>query len=268
MQDGYKSLVITLVIFSAIVPAAMAVETGGYVVQPAYDLYSEYSELYFTPHSPDTVLLNDPAPTPVSLTDLPPWILVALGIVAITPGIIFTAKYLSAVNLPLIGGFKRVSEKNLFENSSRTTIFRCVKENPGIRLAEIERSTGFTYKNLIYHLNLLKNFGKITSSECKNTLGFFENAGKFSPDERAMIMHLQHQSERKILESIAHNPGISRQEISTRVGIAGPSVSWHIHFLLHDGIIEQKKEGNTVRHYLRDPMIEIYQRCAFGNAIS
>ncbi len=268
MQDGSKYLVIALVFFSAIAPAAMAVETGGYVVQPAYDLYPEYSELYFTPHSPDTVLLNDPAPTPIRLADLPPWILVALGIVAITPGIIFTAKYLSAANLPLIGGFKRVSEKNLFENPSRTAIFRCVKENPGVRLAEIERLTGFTYKNLIYHLNLLKNFGKITSSECKNTVGFFENAGKFSPDERAMIMHLKHQSERKILETIACNPGISRQEISRNLGISGPSVSWHIHFLLHDRIIEQKKEGNIVRHYLCDPMIEIYQRCAYGSAIS
>jgi predicted transcriptional regulator len=261
VQKLFRCLTIALIILLAIVSAAAA-ESGGYIVRPAYDLYPEYSELYFTPHSPDTVLLNDPVPTPISLADLPPWILVIIGLTAVTPGIIYTTKYLSAANLPLIGGFKRISDKNIFQNTSRKAIYECVKENPGVQLADMERSTGFSYKNLIYHINLLKNFRKITSSECKNTERFFENSGKFSPEERAIIMHLKHPCGGKILATIARYPGISRNEISTRIGISGPSVSWHMHFLLHDRIIEQEKEGNTVRHYLRDPMIEIYQRYA------
>ena len=74
-----------------------------------------------------------------------------------------------------------------------------------------------------------------------------------------MILHLKHQSDRKILEVIAQNPGISRNEISTRVGISGPSVSWHIHFLLHDRIIEQRKEGTISRHYFPDRMLNVYE---------
>lgn len=260
-----QALIIAFII--AMIPAAAAVETGGYVIQPAYGIYPEYSELYFTTHSPDSVLLNDPTPTPISLANLPPWVLVVLGVIAVTPGIIYTAKYLSAANLPLVGGFKQVSRNNICQNSTREIIYQFVKENPGIGLSDIKRSTGYTYKNLLYHLTLLKNFGKIISSECKNTVGFFENAGKFSAEERVMILHLKHQSERKILATIAQNPGISRQEISNLVGISGPSVSWHIHFLLRDRIIEQEKEGNTVRHYLPDPMIEIYQRYASRSAV-
>lgn len=268
MKNRYQNLTLILIIVVSIMPGAIAVETGGYVVEPAYGLYPEYSEIYFEPRSPDTVLLNEPHPVPVSLADLPPWALVFLGVVAITPGIACAAKYLSAANLPLIGGFRRVSNKNLFGNSSRDTIFQCVKENPGVHLAEMERSTGFTYKNLIYHLNILKNFGKITSSACKNTKGFFENSGKFSQEERLVILNLKHDSSRKILGAIAENPGISRQEISTLMGISGPSVSWHIGFLVHDHIIEQKKEGNTVKHYLAGPVQEIYHRYAEGIPVS
>lgn len=262
-----RNQIFILALLIAIIPAAGAVETGGYVVQPAYGIYPEYSELYFTPRSANTVLLNNPIPTPINLTDLPPWVLVILGIAAVTPGIVYASKYLSAANLPLIGGFKRISRKNIFENASREMIFRCVKENPGIRLADLERSTGFSCKNLIYHLNILSIFGTVTSDECKNTTGYFENSGKFSREERTMMMHLNHPSDRKIVETILHHPGISRHEISNHVGISGPSVSWHMHFLLHDCIIEQKKEGNIARHYITVPMIKIYENIHCENGV-
>jgi predicted transcriptional regulator len=267
MYSRSRNRVLILALIIAMTPVAAAVETGGYVVQPAYGMYPEYSELYFTPRSADTVLLNDPIPTPISLADLPPWILVILGIAAATPGIVYTSKYLSFANFPLIGGFKRISRKNIFENSPREAIFQCVKENPGIRLADMERSTGFSCKNLIYHLNILSFFGTVTSDECKNTTGYFENSGKFSREERTMMMHLNHPSDRKIVEIILHHPGISRHEISNHVGITGPSVSWHMHFLLHDCIIEQKKEGNIARHYITVPMIKIYENLLSENSV-
>jgi len=240
-------------------PVSVGAESGGYVVQPAYGIYPEYSELYFTPRSTDTVLLNDPTPTPIPLTDLPPWILVILGIAAVTPGIISLGKYLSAVNLPLIGGFRRISKNNILENSSREIIFQCVKDNPGTNLADLERATGFTCKNLIYHLSVLSIFGLVISEKCKNSTGYFENAGKFSREERAMMMHLSHPRDKKIVEIILHYPGISRHEISSRLGISGPAVSWHMHFLLHDRIIEQRKEGTITRHYLPMSMLRVYE---------
>jgi len=249
------------------IPYVTAIETGGYVVQPAYGIYPEYSDLYFTPRSADTGLLNNPFPIPIGLVDLPPWILVILGIAAIIPGTVYTSKYLSAANFSLIGGFKRISRKNIFENSSREAIFRCLKENPGIGLADMERSTGFSCKNLIYHLNILSIFGMVTLDECKNTTGYFQNLGNFSHEERTMMMYLNHPSDRKIVEAILHHPGISRHEISNHVGISGPSVSWHIHFLLHDRIIEQKKEGNIARHYVMVPMIKIYKNLLSANGV-
>jgi len=253
------NLVLILAIITAMIPAAVAVETGGYVVQPAYGIYPEYSDLYFTPRLEDSVLLNDPIPTPIRLTDLPPWILVILCVATVTPGIIYLGKYLSAVNFPIIGGFRRISKNNILENSSREMIFQCVKENPGIQPADLERSTGFTYKNLIYHLNVLANFGVVTSDKCKNTTRYFENSGEFSHEERAMLMHLNHPSDKKIIETVLHHPGISRHEISSHVGISGPSVSWHMHFLRHDQIIEQRKEGTIARHYLSDRMFRVYE---------
>lgn len=259
MQKNIFKPVIILILFTAIqVPAATAAETGGYIVQPAYDLYPEYSELYFTPRSADTVLLNEPEPSPVPLSDLPPWVLVILGIGAATPVLFGLCKHLSVTGFPVVGGFSRLTRKNILDNSSREIIYRCVKENPGAQLADLNKLTGFTYKNLIYHLDLLVNTGKITAGECKNTTRYFENSGKYSPEERTMLMYLNHQRDKNIIEVVFRNPGISRNEISRLVGISGPTISWHMRFLRNDNIVEQKKEGTVVRHYISEKMIKVY----------
>ena len=86
IQPRLSSLVFILVILTAMTHATTAVETGGYVVEPAYDIYPEYSDVYFTPRSEETILLNEPEPTPIRLAELPPGILVILGIAAVTPG--------------------------------------------------------------------------------------------------------------------------------------------------------------------------------------
>lgn len=252
------NVILLLAIVAMIAPAVTAVETGGYVVEPAYDIYPEYSDVYFTPRSNETVLLNEPEPAPIQTNDLPPWVLVLLGIIAVTPGVAFLGKYLSATNLPIIGGFKRVSRNNILDNSSRRTIYSCVTENPGIQLSDLQRSTGFSYKNLSYHLNVLTNFHMITAEGCKNTTRYFENSGKFTQEERTMLMHLSRPSDKKIIETVLHHPGISRHEISSHLGISGPSVSWHMHFLLDDRIIEQRKEGRVSRHYLTGEMMNVY----------
>jgi predicted transcriptional regulator len=257
-----SSLILLLAIAAMMAPAVTAVETGGYVVEPAYDIYPEYSDVYFTPRSNETVLLNEPEPAPIQINDLPPWILILLGIIAVAPGVAFLGKYLSATNLPIIGGFRRVSRNNILDNSSRTMIYASVKENPGIQLSDLKRSTGFSYKNLSYHLNVLTSFHMITAEECKNTTRYFENSGTFSQEERVMLMHLSRPSDRKIIEAVLHHPGISRREISSHIGISGPSVSWHMHFLLNDRIIYQRKEGAVARHYLTGDMATVYENMA------
>lgn len=257
IQTG-NLMVLILLLVGAQIPLVIASETGGYIVQPAYDLYPEYSDLYFTPRSSETILLNEPDPSPIPFSDLPLWILVILGIGTVIPGIIYVGKHLSLNVIPFVGGFSRLTRKNILESSSREMIYRCIQKNPGVQLADLNRQTGFTYKNLLYHLNHLVKTGMIISDTCKKTARYFENSGKYSPDERIMIMHLNHQKDKKIIETVFHHPGISRHEISRLVGITGPTVSWHMRYLLNDKIIVQKKEGAIVRHQLSDTMLKVY----------
>jgi len=254
-----SSLILILVLVLAMAGGAAADETGGYVVQPAYGFYPEYSELYFTPHSADTVLLNDPTPAPISLADLPPGVLILLGIAALAPCVICLGKYLSAAQFTLAGGFRRVTKKNILSTGSREQIFQYIREHPGAYVHDIKKATGFTYKNLIYHLKVLTTFGVVTSAECKKSVGYFENAGKFSRSERTLMLHIRQPREREILEIIAQHPGVSRKEIGLFAGISGPSVSWHMAGLLNDQIIEQRREGTIARHYIADEMRDLYE---------
>lgn len=257
-----SSLIFILAILSLITPVTTAVETGGYVVEPAYGIYPEYSDVYFTPCSEETVLLNEPEPTPIRLAELPAVVLVILGIATVTPGAVYLGKHLFAANVPIIGGFQRISRKNIFDSSSRERVFCCIKEHPGAQLSDLKRFTGFSYKNLTYHLDVLASFNVITLEKCKNTTRYFKNSNKFSDEERAMLMHLSHSSDKKIIETVLHHPGVSRSEISHMIGISGPSVSWHMRFLLDDRIIEQRKEGTVARHYLTGEMISVYESVA------
>ncbi|MFA5394512.1 MAG: winged helix-turn-helix transcriptional regulator [Methanogenium sp.] len=262
IQPRLSSLVFILVILTAMTHATTAVETGGYVVEPAYDIYPEYSDVYFTPRSEETILLNEPEPTPIRLAELPPGILVILGIAAVTPGAVYLGKHITATNIPVIGGFQRVSRKNIFDNSSRERVFCCIKEHPGAQLSDLKRSTGFSYKNLAYHLDILASFNVITLEKCKNTTRYFKNSDKFSGEEQVMLMHLSHSSDKMIIETILHHPGISRRDISDKIGISGPSVSWHMRFLVDDRIIEQRKEGTVARHYITEEMLRAYESVA------
>ncbi|MDN7025855.1 winged helix-turn-helix transcriptional regulator [Methanoculleus sp. FWC-SCC1] len=236
---------------------ASAIETGGYVVRPGYDAYPEYSDIYF-----ETITMGDlreePNPLPIPPEDLPLSVLFVLGIVAAVPLIAYLAKHLSLSHLPIIGGRSRISKKSLFENRTRETILRAVKENPGISLAELEAMAGSTYKNLRYHLDILEKFGMVVRYE-SDTLRYFAHAGKFSQDERRMLACLGNRRDKMIIDVVAGNPGISRQEIGSAVGISGPSVSWHVGRLEREGILVRQRDGSTVRHYLADDLLDTYR---------
>lgn len=230
--------------------AVSAIETGGYAVRPGYDHYPEYGEIYFETITQGD-LREEPHPPPIPPGDLPLPVLFILGIAAVAPLLASAGKYLSFPHLPLLGGYSRISKRNLCENPIREKILQAVNEHPGISLAHIESLVGSTYKNLRYHLDLLEKHGMVVKYK-SDVIRYFPQPGICTPDRRQILARMRNRRAREIMDFIAKRPGASRKEISRAIGISGPSVSWHIDRLEREGIVIRKREGNIVRHFIAD----------------
>lgn len=157
-----------------------------------------------------------------------------------------------ALHMMLNLGYRRVTQKNILENTTRRQIYHVVRENPGIRKKEIARVTRTNPGTLRYHLAVLEEGGKIAVEQTGGCCRYYENNGKFSGRERTVIATLRNTTRREILTALLRTPGLSRQEIACRLGISGPAVSRHMNRLQRAGIVEKDMNGRTASFVIAD----------------
>ncbi len=132
----------------------------------------------------------------------------------------------------------------------REAVCRTISENPGAALVELSTLTGMNRGTLKYHLIALEVEGRVVSVSRYGRSHFFPNNGRYSGQEKAALYHLRNPASRHLLLLLQHHPGLCRKEIADRIGISGPTVSWHMHRLLVDGVIDSRREGRTVHYYI------------------
>ncbi|MDD2474225.1 MAG: winged helix-turn-helix domain-containing protein, partial [Methanoculleus sp.] len=55
---------------------------------------------------------------------------------------------------------------------------------------------------------------------------------------------------KRILDLLVEEPGMTRKEIASTLGIAGSSVTWHMARLIRDGAVRSERDGRAVRYFL------------------
>jgi predicted transcriptional regulator len=246
------ALTIILVFFTFVTAHASAVETGGYIVQPAYDISPDYSSFYFEPAEEESALLDKPGPRQIKYSDLPLIVIVILSVIGLISFIAYSINFLVLGKIPFIHGLSKLKKTNLLENESRRKIYEIILQNPGIQLCEIEKMTGLTNKNVEYHIKKLHNYGMIVYKQTSRGKGYFQNSNTYSMKEKIVYMHSKNPTEKRIIEIIHDNPGITRKELSGVINISAPSVSWYISGLINDKIIKKERVGTRVHYYISD----------------
>ncbi len=259
MIDGERkiTLILTTVFFllitiTGLIGGVSAIETGGYVVEPAYGISPDYTNIYFGDLSGDYDFLQGPGPEKIDYWELPITIILILLVIGLISFIIHPGKLFLSGKIPYLYGLSKIKKKNILENESRRNIYDTILENPGIQLSDIEKSTGLTNKNTEYHVKKLLSYNMIIFRQTSRGKGYFKNSDTYSSEEKLLYIHSKNPTEKHIIELINDNPGITRKEISEIIQISAPSISWYISGLIGDNIIRKERKGNRVHYFINE----------------
>ncbi len=245
MAKGLVRLVsLSLSFFILMVPIAVG-DTGGYVVRPV---------------DPDTISGTPYDPVPITFWQLSPRAMAIAVALSILPMLVFPIEILYALKILAWLGYRKISQNAIFQNQNRLMIFELIKANPGIDYRTLSQLVGLKRGSVRYHLSVLALKGETIEVNYLNSIGYFENTGKFTEFEKKMFNQLQNGTNRKIMTTLIVSPNVSRRDLVRRIGIAGPSVTWHTNRLSRSNIISMEKNGRDVQYNLTKESYEFFEK--------
>jgi len=235
MAKGLVRLVaLSLSFFIFIVPVVVS-DTGGYVVQPV---------------DPGMISGTPQDPVPITFWQLSPKVMAIAIALSFFPLLVFPIEILYTLKILLWLGYRKISRNAIFQNQNRLMIFELIKANPGIDYRTLSQLVGLKRGSMRYHLSVLALKGETVEVNYLNSIGYFENTGKFTEFEKKMFNQLQNDTTLKIMRILIASPNVSRRDLVGRIGIAGPSITWHTNRLCQSNIIYVEKNGRDVNYNL------------------
>jgi len=154
------------------------------------------------------------------------------------------------LNMLIIGGFRRISKKNVLEHDARHVIYQAITASPGIDVKTLTDMTGINENTLRYHVDRLVATGKISCFTRPGLVRYFQNQGAYSQFEHMVFHYLWTDTPRGILWLLYQHPGPTRQHIADALVISGPSVTRQMDNLIEDGVVENRFPGRSNHYYL------------------
>ncbi|WP_177188018.1 winged helix-turn-helix transcriptional regulator [Methanolobus profundi] len=138
------------------------------------------------------------------------------------------------------------------KNENRLNILNFIEDNPGSTVNMIEKDLGLKRGTVRYHVNTLKESGKILLFKNGNYVSLFRNGTDlWDKDHKKTIEpHLQGMTCKKVCSLIYENPGITNTEISDTLGITRSAVASHIRTLEDMGCLVIESSGKFKNYYL------------------
>ena len=162
----------------------------------------------------------------------------------------FPLQSLFPLNMLLIGGFRRISKKNVLEHDARHVIYQAITATPGIDVKTLTGMTGINENTLRYHLDMLTTTGKISCFTRPGVVRYFQNQGAYNQYEHMVFHYLRTDTPRGILWLLYQHPGLIRQQIADALMISGPSITRQMDNLIEDRMVENRFPGRSNHYYL------------------
>lgn len=147
-------------------------------------------------------------------------------------------------------GYRRLTSKNILENTTRRKVFELICQNPGVSLSRLSQLSECNESTLRYHLEQMTHEKCITRFDQGRSSHYFKNHGGFSTREKQYLLCLSSGNARKIIRYIQENPGITRKELADKLEVASPTVTRAVRHLAQNGCILLEKEGRVTRHFI------------------
>ncbi|NLV26624.1 MAG: winged helix-turn-helix transcriptional regulator [Methanomicrobiales archaeon] len=155
-------------------------------------------------------------------------------------------------NREFFRGYRRINTKNILEHETRKKIYDLVCQNPGINLSRLSELSECNESTLRYHLDQISQKKYITRYDNGRSSHFFEKRIGFSPEEQQFLSSLSSGQSGKILHLIHNDPGITRNELAQKLGIASSTATRTVQHLTLNGLVVLEKSGRVTRHYISE----------------
>jgi len=149
------------------------------------------------------------------------------------------------------GGIRRIFPKNVLDHPNRAAISALIASSPGISTRGIAAHLALNRETLRYHLAVLVSCRAAIPVHTGKTTYYFENHGKYSARERALIIHRHNRTTAAILALIGSEPGITGAALAGKLGLSLPTVRWHLQRLADSGILTGVSSGRSTGWYIQ-----------------
>ena len=130
------------------------------------------------------------------------------------------------------------------EYTKSNDIIKFIKRFPGIRYRELMRETGLSNGVLTYHLQVLKNSGRIKIEKINQRVTRYYTYN-LNDEEQNLIGFLRQDTTREIILYILHNEFCTFNSIVDYINKVPSTVSWHLSKIKEADIIVVSKKGNV-----------------------
>ena len=130
------------------------------------------------------------------------------------------------------------------EYTKSNDIRKFIKRFPGIRYRELMRETGLSNGVLTYHLQVLKNSGRIKIEKINQRVTRYYTYN-LNDEEQNLIGFLRQDTTREIILYILHNEFCTFNSIVDYINKVPSTVSWHLSKIKEADIIVVSKKGNV-----------------------
>ncbi len=141
--------------------------------------------------------------------------------------------------------YVRLKKDEVLDNYIRGKIHGYIIANPGDHYNSIRDALELSNGIVAHHLHTLEREGLIQSMRDGMYRRFFPANAKLPPEDEG-----HYNIQKRIVQIIRDNPGISQKEISQKVGVSGPTVNYHVSVLATARMIRVEKAGRRTRCYV------------------
>lgn len=207
---------------------------NGYIVTPSTGQYTK-----------DEIVDSKGADKNITFWNLPLWVQLSI-IGGATFSTFAFIKY-----IPLLLG-KIATKKN---NPKQEEIVSYIIKNPGCLESEIAKGMKLNRGTLRYYIANIASNKRIHTIKKGRIKAIFHISHNQTKKEQLLMIHKRNDTRKKLIQIIASNPGVTRQELSTYLNIDSSTVHWHIKSLYNDRMIDTKKDGRTTMYFPQTPIL-------------
>lgn len=137
----------------------------------------------------------------------------------------------------------------------RADVLTFVTRYPAVHVRELERQLRLTSKLASYHLTALETDGLVKRVDADGYVRWLATRGgvRLSDSDLVVLCHLRRPPAFRIAGELLARGELPQNQLVKALGLAKPSVSYHLKTLLADDVVAVRVEGRERRYRLVAP---------------